>query len=208
MYQPAPGTAYREPVVLIDDRPLHAVKDFCYLGSILSNDASLNKEILNRISKASASFGSLQNRVWKQHGISRKTKIKVYKACVLSNLLYGCETWTVYRRHIRQLETFHHRHLRSILGIKWQDKVSNVEVLEQAECSSIEELLLRSQLRWTGHIVRMGDNRIPKQLLYGELKQGKRVQGGQKKPFKDNIKQSLKKASIDISNWEKMATDR
>ena len=32
------------------------------------------------------------------------TKYKVYKAVVLTSLLYGCETWTLYRKHIKQLE--------------------------------------------------------------------------------------------------------
>ena len=40
--------------------------------------------------------------------------------------------------------------------------------------------------------MRMHDNRIPKQLLYGELSLGKRKVGGQKKPLTDNVKVSLK----------------
>ena len=44
------------------------------------------------------------------------TKLEVYNACVLTCLLYSCETWVVYRRHLKQLERFHQRCLRSILG--------------------------------------------------------------------------------------------
>ena len=39
-----------------------------------------------------------------------------------------------------------------------------------------------AQLRWTGHVIRMPDARLPKKVFYGELQEGKRSQGGQKKP--------------------------
>ena len=42
----------------------------------------------------------------------------------------------------------------------------------------------------------MSDNRLPKQLLYGELCQGKRSVGGQKKRYKYSLNVSPK--SLDI----------
>src|SRR2546425_1253564 len=120
----------------------------------------------------------LSGRVWKQHGIKTLTKVSVYKAVVLSNLLFGCATWTCCRRHIKQLEQFRMRHLRAILKKKWQDKISNIEVLERSRCSSIEAMIISAELRRVGHVVRMADDRLPKQLLYAELAQGKRSQIG------------------------------
>ena len=61
------------------------------------------------------------------------------------------------------------RALRSILGMRWQDRITNLEVLDRAECTSIETLLNKAQLRWVGQIIRMDDPRMPRQLLYGEL---------------------------------------
>src|SRR2546425_9466147 len=90
------SNAYSNPQVNINGVSLKPVSQFCYLGSTLSNDALLDKEITNRISKASSSYGMLSDRVWKQHGIKTLTKISVYKAVLLSNLLFGCETWTCY----------------------------------------------------------------------------------------------------------------
>ena len=147
-------------------------------------------EINNRISKASSAFGSLRRNVWERKGLSITTMIKIYCAVVLTTLLYASETWTVYKRHVRKPNHFHLNCLRKILRIKWQDKIPDTEVLERAGLTSIYNLLLKSQARWAGHVSRIPDSRIPKQLLYGELHEGKRRVRGQKKRYKDNLKAS------------------
>ena len=104
----------------------------------------------------------------------RKTKLKVYCAVVLLSLLYASETWTVYSHHVKQLNAFHMRCLRTLLHVKWQDKIPDTEVLQRSEMESIHALLLRSQLRWAVHVYHMDDARLAKRLLYGELVTGKR----------------------------------
>ena len=110
---------------------------------------------------------------------------------VLTTLLYGCEAWTPYRRHIRRLDQFHMRCLLQIAGIKWQDMVPNTGVLEQCGTCGIEFHIKRAQLRWSGHLVRMNDDRIPKALFYGQPKTGCRRRGGQRKRYDSNTSPSL-----------------
>ena len=47
-----------------------------------------------------------------------------------------------------------------------------------------------------------------KKVLYGELQEGKRSQGGQKKRYKDTLKASLKDFNIPTESWEQAAQDR
>ena len=47
---------------------------------------------------------------------------------LLAALLYGDETWTVYSVQTDRLQANVMRHLRSIIGISWTDKITNVEV--------------------------------------------------------------------------------
>ena len=128
-------------------------------------------------------------------------------AVVLTILLYACESGTVYRRHARKLYHFHTNCLRIILSIKWQDMVPDTEVITRADIPSIHTLLQKSQVRWEGHVTRMPDDRLPKQLSYGELRYGKRSVGGQKKRFKDTFKKTLTRFNIDVTNWEAGAQD-
>ena len=69
-------------------------------------------------------------------------------------------------------------------------------------------VLKLAQLRWTGHVIRMPDERLPKKVFYGDLQEGKRSQGGQKKRYKDTIKASLKDFDIPVGSWEQTAQER
>ena len=57
---------------------------------------------------------------------------------------------------------------------------------------SVHTLLKLAQLRWTGHVTRMPDERLPKKVLYGELQEGKRSQGGKRNATKTPLKLPLR----------------
>ncbi|XP_076052873.1 uncharacterized protein LOC143032285 [Oratosquilla oratoria] len=187
---------------------LFGLEQFIYLGSTISSDARIDKEIGNRLSKANSSFGKLYKRVWNNKNLKNKTKTHVYRAVVLTTLLYGSETWVTYRSHIRLLERFQQRCLHTILNIHWGDFTTNVEVLDQAEIPSIKAMLLKYQLRWAGHVSRMEDHRRTKIVLYGELSTGHRRRGAPKKRYKDCFKKSLTEYHIDHQCWSGQAEDR
>ena len=64
----------------------------------------------------------------------------------------------VYQRHAKRL----HR-LRKLLYIKRQGKIPDPEVLKKAGVQSMHSVLKLAQLlRWTGHVIRMPDERLPK----------------------------------------------
>ena len=154
------------------------------------------------------SYGRLKDRVFSERGFRTATKILVYKAVILTTLLYGCETWVAYRRHVKVLEQFQQRILRAIIGVHWQDRITNARILEQADTTSIAAHIVRSQLSWAG----MSDAcQIPEYrnsyVLYAELSPGKRKTGGQWKRYKDQLKANLKKCEMDLQ-WETTADDR
>ncbi|KAJ2942940.1 hypothetical protein O0L34_g15130 [Tuta absoluta] len=110
------GTDYK-PNIKLNGATLEVVDSFCYLGSTTTSKLSNDKEINSRIGKASSTFGKLQDRVWRNEKLTIATKVLVYQTCVLSTLLYASETWTTYTKQERQLNAFHMRCLRSILGV-------------------------------------------------------------------------------------------
>ena len=185
VYQPAPGKPYKEPIITVRGQRLQVLDKLTYLGSTLSRVVHIDDEANAIIAKASAAFGRLRGSIWDRSGIRLDTNLKIYRSVVLPTLLYACETWTVYQRHAKRLNHFHTSCLRKLLKIKLQDRIPDTEVLKRAGMQSIHTLLKLVQLRWTSHVTRIPDERLPKKILYGELQVGKRSHGGQKKRYRD-----------------------
>jgi hypothetical protein len=208
MFTPAPGEPYNEPNIMVNGTKLGVVDSFVYLGSTISRDGSLDAEIKTRIQKGSVAFGKLEKRLWSDRGVTIVTKVTVYQTCVLTALLYSSEVWTTFRHHLKWLERFQQKCLRRILNIKWQSMTPDTVVLQRASCLSIEAMIINNQMRWAGHVVRMQEDRLPKQLFYGELVNGKRPQQKPRKRFKDCVKMNLKDLGINVVDWEKTAQNR
>ena len=88
----------------------------------------------------------LTKRVWSNNNLKEHTKVNVYKACVINTLLYERESWTMSVHQEKRLNVFHMRCLRRILGITWQDRVTNKVVLEQAGIPSLYTLLKQRRM--------------------------------------------------------------
>ena len=146
-------------------------------------------------------------RVWRERGITQSTKLAVYRSVVLPTSLYGCETWTCYRKHLKKLDQFHLRCLRRLLGISWEDRVTNQEVLRRSSMPGVEVLIMKAQLRWTGHVMKMEDSRLPKQIFCSELARGNGRQVARQSATKTPSR-TLSACDISVKGWEHLAADR
>ena len=102
----------------------------------------------------------------------------------------------------------HQSKLRGILGIRWEDRVTNNSILARTNTASIESMILRHRLRWSGHVVRMDQDRLSSQLMYSELQTGRRPRGAPKRRYKDQLKDTLKRTNVNVETWEEIAKDR
>ena len=205
------NSAVRNPLG-VNGTHLANVHSFKYLGSTVSDDCRLDKELDCRIQCATTSFGHLWDRLWSSHAMSSKTKISVfvYNAAITSALPFGAETWTFYQSHFVRLRRVQQRHLRAILGVPYTDRITNDEILDRAGVPDIETIVRK--MRNSGGLVMwhtiMSDDRIPKQLLFGELTTGARTVGRPLLRWKESLKDTLKQSHISTTQWQDTATDR
>ena len=115
--------------IAVGESEIECVKQFPYLGSLVTSDGRIDTEVDSRLANASKAFGALRRVVFKDCNLTVTNKRRVYKACVLSILLYGSECWTPLRRHLNRLEAFHYRCIRTVLGItnrqQWEQHISS-----------------------------------------------------------------------------------
>ena len=199
VHQPAPGKPYSEPTITVNGQKIQVVDKFTYLGSTLFRAVHIDDEVTARTAKASVAFGRRRTNVWERNGIRLDTKLKVYKAVVLPTLLYACETWTVYQRHAKKLNHFHLSCLRKLLKISWQDKIPDTEVLKKAKMRSVHTLLKLAQLRWTGHVTRMPDERLPKKFSMENCKKESAHKVAKRNATKTPLKPRLSMSIFQLS---------
>ena len=72
------------------------MEHFTYLGSVISSDATVSKDLDKRLSRANSSFGRLSKRVWQSHSLRLSMKLQVYRIVVIPILLYDAETWVLF----------------------------------------------------------------------------------------------------------------
>ena len=136
-------------------------------------------------------------------------------AVVVSVGLYGCATWSLTKKQLDKLESCQQQLIRRMLKLKWQDKVSYLELVELADAKGITILTMKTRIykaiiRYIGHVERMSDDRLPKQLWQGQifLEGYRRLPGGQYKAYRDVVKEALIAFGIDVKLWKMFALDR
>ena len=115
------------PSITISMQELEVVHDIVYLGSTISDTLSLDVELNKCIGKGATMFSRLTKKIGLNKKLTAYTKIRVYRACVLSSLLCCSESWTLCAWQERKLNTFY---MCCFFGITWQDEVPNRVVLE------------------------------------------------------------------------------
>ena len=88
----------------------------------------------------------------------------------MSVILYAGETWAVGHKNITPFAVFQMNYLPRICGISLRDYVLSVDILNKCNTSSVESQLQSKRLRWLGHTFRMPNDRLPKKLLFGQVK--------------------------------------
>ena len=69
------------------------MEGFIYLGTIVTNQNSIQEEIKSRLKSGNACYHSVQNLV-SSRLLSKNLKVKIYRTIILLVVLCGCETWS------------------------------------------------------------------------------------------------------------------
>lgn len=138
----------------------------------------------------------MEQRNWK------KRRHNIYETIIKNGLLYGSETWRITERNRRKLEAVEMDVLRRSARISRLDCVRNEEVKREIGIEgSIMEAVERKRLIWYGHVERMSDERLPKQVMK-YMPRGYRRRGRPKKSWNEGIRKAMSARNLRDGEWE------
>jgi hypothetical protein len=76
------------------NRFLEDAAKFKYLGTTLTDQNYMHREIKSRLNSGNACYHSVQRLLFSPL-LFRNLKVKIYKTIILPVILYGCETWSL-----------------------------------------------------------------------------------------------------------------
>ena len=187
------------------------MEEFKYLGTTLTNQNFIPKEIKSRLRSGNACCHSVQNLL-SSRLLSKNVKIKIYRTIILP-VVYGCETWSLTLREEKRLRVFENKVLRRIFGPR-RDEVTGEwrrlhnEGLNDLYCSpNIVRVIKWRRMGWAGHVARMGEERGVFRVLVGKP-EGKRPLGRPRRRWVDNIRMDLQEMGCGNVDWIGLAQDR
>ena len=167
-----------DKLLLPNDKNIHFVNKFKYLGSIITPMLNEDVEIETRISKAKSLMGAAKY-FFDNKDIDKRIKSQIYIAGPLNALLWGCESWNLSKNNLRKLTAFHHGAIRRILGINWnqvrEKHIKNREVRGLlCNIPNVDAFIHRRTATYVGKIIRSNEKTYPKKFLAAWINDSKK----------------------------------
>ena len=94
------------------------------------------------------------------------------------------------------------------MRIWWWEMKTNEEVRRLAGMPMLEEIIRTRRLQWLGHVIRMEEGRMARQLLDGKLKGAKRPFSGVRRRWVDVIRKDAEAIGVKPVEIPEVANDR
>ena len=130
-----PGRKEGSHIIKNDNSCCEMMEDFENLGTILTNQNSIQEEIKSRLKSGNACYHSVQNFL-SSDLLTKNLTINIQNhnfAC----LLYGCETWSLTLKKERRLRMFGNRVLRGVFVPKRDEVTGEWRKLHNEELNDL-----------------------------------------------------------------------
>ena len=196
--------------IMIDGENVEQVDRFKYLGSTKTANANCSDDIKSKIAIAKKRMIDLQV-IWNDTNLSIQLKMKLIKTLVWSALVYGTESWTLFKADVNRIMAAEMWFWRRMFNINWKQKRTNASVLlELGTERQVLGKVISLKMGYYGHTVRGSGSPLALDIIEGKV-EGKRKPGRQKKKWFDNIKEwtglsyvQAKRAAQDRQKWRKI----
>ena len=104
--------------------------------------------------------------ILKSRDITLLTKVCLVKAIVFPVVMYGCESWAIKKAEHQRFDAFEVWCWKILFKFLWTALRSNQSILKEISPEySLEGLMLKLELQYTGHLMRRTDSFEKTQML-------------------------------------------
>ena len=151
----------------IDGETMQTVTDFIFLGFVITTENICSHKIKRCLLLERKAMTNLDS-VLKSRNVTLLTKVCLVKAMVVSEVMYGCESWTRKKAEHGWIDAFEMWCWRALLRVPWTARRSNQSILKEISPEySLEGLMLKLKPQYFGHLMQRTDS-LEKTLMLGK----------------------------------------
>ena len=172
----------------------------------ISDNGGVDVEVQRRIQAGANAWRNVEG-VMVVRKIFRKLKGKVLDSCVVPASTYALQTLALSELHQHKLQVFENNWIRRIAGVKRVGRRRMKDLREEVGTKAcIVGKIVKSRMKWAGHMVRMKDDKLTKR---SEKKKQEcfRKRGRPQLRWEDCVKRDLRKAEEE-EKWREKANNR
>ena len=157
----------------IDGETVETMANFISGGSKITADGDCSHEIKRRLLLGRKVMTNLDS-IFKSRDITLPTKVPLIKAMGFPVVMDGCESWTIKKAEHQRIDAFELWCWRRLLRVPWTKRRSNQSILKEISPEySLEGLMLKLKLQYSGHLMRRADS-FEEILMLGKIEGGRR----------------------------------
>jgi hypothetical protein len=166
--------ARKATVVKIGTEAIGFAQNFRYIGTTTSADGSMDKEIQIRVGKLKYNFYTFRDNIFTNRHLGIVSKLQLFRMYVVNSGTFNDAAWTCKDALLMKLNSTARSLLMRIFGLKWYHHPSYDFLIKLCRLVGVDMYPIHiwvklDRLSYFGHLMRMDDTRLAKQLFFGEL---------------------------------------